>query len=40
MTCTKIVDRNNDSAILGYYAASSDSSLLTFRDNLSVPKRR
>jgi len=24
-------------ALLGYYAASSDNLLLTFRDNLSVP---
>jgi len=26
--------------LLGYYTASSGNSLLTFRDNLSVPKRR
>jgi len=27
-------------ALLGYYAASSGNYLQTFRDNLSVPKRR
>ena len=26
--------------LLGYYEASIDNSLSTFRDNLSVPKRR
>jgi hypothetical protein len=33
-------DLHDICALLGYYAALSDSSVLTFRDNLSVPSSR
>ena len=32
--------REENCAVLGYYAASSGNSLLTFRNNLSVPSSR
>jgi hypothetical protein len=33
----KVADINETCTLLGYYAALSDSSVTTFRDNLSVP---